>query len=338
MKFRNPVHTWHPVSFFDFLTRRSLPGNDTLRSDLSLPPPRDCQDLRRFVTQLTKTSPAHHNLAGAHDADVSSGELISSLLRIATRTFGNSHLMATHSLRNPHSILAALQHRPADVLELRINLKGASDPWLAVAALAREHQKPVHLPLVDPTRVVRSSVDGGRATGNEATVREIATVSPKSLFQKTDTPGLWLALDHIQDPHNVGAILRTAAFFGVRGVVMTRDQSAPLTSIVYDIASGGVEATPVAIVPNMVQVFEIAKEAGLWILGTSEHETRSVAQVDRDRDWLLVLGNEEKGLRRLVSERCDELCQIPSLGEVKSLNVSVASGVLMATLTAGRSK
>ncbi len=244
--------------------------------------------------------------------------------------------MATHSLRNPHSILAALQRRPADVLELRINLKGASDSWLAVAALAREHQKPVHLPIVDPDRGVRHSTDGGRATGNEATVREISTVSAKSLFSRTDKPGLWLALDHIQDPHNVGAILRTAAFFGVRGVVMTRDQSAPLTSIVYDIASGGVEVVPIAIVPNMVQVFEIAKEAGLWILGTSEHEARSVAEVDRDRDWLLVLGNEEKGLRRLVSERCDELCRVAPLGEVTSLNVSVASGVLMAALMSSR--
>lgn len=241
--------------------------------------------------------------------------------------------MATHSLRNPHSILAALQRRPGDVLELRINLKGASDAWLAVAALAREHQKPVHLPIVDQTRLARQAPDGGRATGNEVTVREIATVSPKSLFNRTDKPGLWLALDHIQDPHNVGAILRTAAFFGVRGVVMTRDQSAPLTSIVYDIASGGVEVVPISIVPNMVQVFEIAKEAGLWILGTSEHESRSISEVDRDRDWLLVLGNEEKGLRRLVSERCDELCRVPPLGEVTSLNVSVASGVLMAALT-----
>ena len=114
---------------------------------------------------------------------------------------------------------------------------------------------------------------------------------------------------------------------------MTRDQSAPLTSIVYDIASGGIEVLPIAIVPNMVQVFEIAKAAGLWILGTSEHAPRSVSEVDRNRDWLLVLGNEEKGLRRLVSENCDELCRVPPLGAVTSLNVSVASGVLMSALT-----
>ena len=246
--------------------------------------------------------------------------------------------MATHSLRNPHSILAALQRRPADVLEVRVNLKGASDPWLAVASLAREHQKPVHLPLAESTRSFSKSADGGRATGNEATVREIATVSPKDLFQRTDKPGLWLALDHLQDPHNVGAILRSAAFFGVRGVVMTRDQSAPLSAVVYDIASGGIESVPIAIVANIVQAFEVAKEAGLWVLGTSEHESRSVTEVDKDRDWLLVLGNEEKGLRRLVAERCDEVCQIPSLGDVKSLNVSVASGVMMAMLTSGRSK
>lgn len=242
--------------------------------------------------------------------------------------------MATHSLHNPHSVLAALQHRPADVLELRINLKGANDSWQAVAARARELGKPVHLPVLETGRSNRTRSEGGRASGNEALVREIATVTPQSLLQRTERPGLWLALDHIQDPHNVGAILRTAAFFGVRGLITTRDQSAPLSSTVYEIASGGIETVPISIVANLVQAIEIAKTAGLWILGTSEHAARPLAQVDRQRDWLLVLGNEEKGLRRLVEEHCDEVCQIPPLGGVTSLNVSVASGVLMSVLTA----
>lgn len=240
--------------------------------------------------------------------------------------------MASVSLKNPHSVLAALKHRPADVLDIRINQKGASDPWMAVTARARELGKAVHQPILDTSKS-RIQPEGGRGTGNEATVREITTVKPQELFKKTDQHGLWLAFDHIQDPHNVGAILRSAAFFGVRGVVMTRDQSAPLSSVAYDVSSGGVETVPISIVANLVQAFEVAKEAGLWVLGTSEHAKQSIRQVDRDRDWLLVLGNEEKGLRRLVVERCDEVCQIPPRGEVTSLNVSVAAGILIATLS-----
>lgn len=240
--------------------------------------------------------------------------------------------MASVSLKNPHSVLAALKHRPADVLDIRINQKGASDPWMAVTARARELGKAVHQPILDTSKS-RSQPEGVRGTGNEATVREINTINPKELFKKTDQHGLWLAFDHIQDPHNVGAILRSAAFFGVRGVVMTRDQSAPLSSVAYDVSSGGVETVPISIVANLVQAFEVAKEAGLWVLGTSEHAKQSIRQVDRDRDWLLVLGNEEKGLRRLVEERCDEVCQIPPRGEVTSLNVSVAAGILIATLS-----
>lgn len=241
--------------------------------------------------------------------------------------------MGSVTLKNPHSVLAALRHRPADVLDIRINLKGASEPWQAVATAARDLGKAVHQPVVDSSKN-RNHPDGGRGTGNEATVREITTIAPKALFARTEQRGLWLAFDHIQDPHNVGAILRSAAFFGVRGVVMTRDQSAPLTSIAYDVSSGGVEVVPISIVANLVQAFEVAKEAGLWVLGTSEHAAQSIRTVDRDRDWLLVLGNEEKGLRRLVEERCDEVCRIAPIGEVTSLNVSVAAGVLIATLTA----
>ena len=145
--------------------------------------------------------------------------------------------------------------------------------------------------------------------------------------------GLWLALDQIQDPHNVGAIFRTAAFFGIRGIIVTKDRSAPLSATAYDVASGGLECVPFAQPPNLSRALKQAKDAGLWVLGTSEHATRDLSEVDRDRPWLLVLGNEEKGLRRLTSEHCDELCRITPRGEIASLNVSVAAGVLMAALS-----
>ncbi|RLS51266.1 MAG: RNA methyltransferase [Planctomycetota bacterium] len=243
--------------------------------------------------------------------------------------------MATVTLKNPHSVLAALRHRPSSVIAVRVQRRGISDAWAEVVALADSHRIPIQEPLAE-THSARNRADaaGGRMGGNEATVQELQSRPLKGFFQRTESPGLWLALDHVQDPHNLGAILRSAAFFGVRGVVATRDQSAPLTAVVYDVACGGVDSVPLTIIPNLVQAIEQAKEAGLWVLGTSEHAPQKLGQIDRQRDWLLVLGNEEKGLRRLVLEHCDETCCIPPLGgDVLSLNVSVASGVLIAGLT-----
>lgn len=145
--------------------------------------------------------------------------------------------------------------------------------------------------------------------------------------------GLWLALDCLQDPHNVGAIFRTAAFFGVRGILLTKDRSAPMTPTVYDVAAGGVESVPFCQVPNLARAMETAKEAGLWLLGTSEHASSSYADVQRDRAWLLVIGNEEKGLRRLTLDNCDVICGIPPQGDVTSLNASVAAAIMIARLS-----
>ena len=139
-----------------------------------------------------------------------------------------------------------------------------------------------------------------------------------------------MALDSLQDPQNLGAIFRAAAFFGIRGIIMTTERSAPMTATVYDIAAGGVEHVPMVQAINLKQALEKAKEAGLWILGTSEHAKETLSSVARDRPWLVVVGNEEKGMRRLTEESCDVICAIPPAGDgVTSLNVSVATGILL---------
>jgi len=170
-----------------------------------------------------------------------------------------------------------------------------------------------------------------------AIVRERPDVPLEELFAnaatRADGHGLWLALDNLQDPHNVGAIFRTAAFFGLQGIVVTKDRSAPLSGVAYDVAAGGLEHVPFTIVPNLARAVAVAKESGLWVLGTSEHAADDVTQVDRGRPWLLIVGNEEKGMRRLTTEHCDCVCRIAPRGDVTSLNVSVATGILIATLT-----
>ncbi len=255
------------------------------------------------------------------------------------------------SLRNPHSILAAFRARPEAVIEVRLPAGRPSDAWREVEEMARQHRVPVlHGASRDERRRTRNQrdVSGGRGGEAEATVKERSEVSLEMLFSddRADgqmataaqnsgerTPRLWFALDQIQDPHNVGAIFRSAAFFGVAGIIVTRDRSAPLNGTVYDVASGGVEAVPFANPVNLCRTLEIAKKAGLWVLGASEHADRDLREVDRDRSWVVVVGNEESGVRRLTAETCDEMCRIASKGAVGSLNVSVAAGVLMAVLS-----
>lgn len=248
-------------------------------------------------------------------------------------------------LRNPHSVLATLQTRPQDVIQITLSPKASTEAWERVAKTAREQRIPVSssssggVSGVKPQRPARGGAmeESPRMGLAEATIRERPSLSLEELFRdapsRAEGRGLWLALDTLTDPHNVGAIFRSAAFFGVQGIIMTQDRSAPLTATVYDVASGGVEFVPFVIQTNLQRAFEVAKESGLWILGTSEHANDSHVSIQRDRPWLLVLGNEEKGMRRLTEESCDLLCRIAGRGSVTSLNVSVAAGVLISQLT-----
>lgn len=246
-------------------------------------------------------------------------------------------------VRNPHSVLAALRTRPSDVIELILppSQKGGAsgdDAWDQVARIAREKGIKTRSGSGGgrPGPGNPNKNEGGRTGASEATLKDKQPVSIEELFQgareKGGGNGLWLALDSLQDPHNLGAIFRTASFFGVQGIVMTQERSAPLTGAAYDVSCGGIEDVPFAIQVNLQRAFEKAKEAGLWILGTSEHAHDNIASIQKDRPWLLVLGNEEKGLRRLTEESCDLLCKVPSVGGVTSLNVSVAAGIFISRL------
>lgn len=237
-------------------------------------------------------------------------------------------------LKNPHSVLAALKTRPEDVVDVRLPAGKPSPVWGDVVELARQHQVPIRTNLAEEPK--RSGKDSKfeRMGAAQATVRERNGLLIEELFANADSdPGLWLALDCLQDPHNVGALFRTASFFGVKGIVMTRDRSAPLTATVYDVAAGGLEYVPFGEPTNMARAMNIAKSAGIWLLGTSEHAEQDVSQIPRDRSWMLILGNEELGLRRLTLDKCDQICKLTRRGTVPSLNVSVAGGILMAELT-----
>ena len=138
-----------------------------------------------------------------------------------------------------------------------------------------------------------------------------------------------LALDGITDVHNLGAILRTAAFMGVSAVILPKDRAALINETVYRIASGGLEYLRVTQVTNLVTALEKLKEAGFWSVGFSEHAEQDLAKLKNDFSPVIVIGNEEKGMRPLVKENCDFIVKMVGRGELHSLNASVAAALAM---------
>jgi 23S rRNA (guanosine2251-2'-O)-methyltransferase len=163
----------------------------------------------------------------------------------------------------------------------------------------------------------------------------IAVVSAKpvttvdKVLEEARTPALVVVLDGVEDPRNLGAILRTAEASGADGVLLPDRHSAGLTETVSRASAGGLEHVKVASIGNVVQAIEGLKKRGFWIVGFDASGTERWDQVDYRRPIALVLGGEGRGIRRLVREHCDHLVSIPLFGHVGSLNVSVAAGIAL---------
>jgi len=138
-----------------------------------------------------------------------------------------------------------------------------------------------------------------------------------------------LLLDHIVDPHNLGALLRTAFCAGLDGVVITKDRSAQPTPAVSKASAGTMEHISLTRVTNMVSTIKTLKESGLWVAGLDKQTGQSIYTSDMTGPMALVIGSEEKGIRPLVKKHCDLMVAIPQVGDVDSLNASVAGGVVM---------
>lgn len=137
-----------------------------------------------------------------------------------------------------------------------------------------------------------------------------------------------VVLDEIEDPHNLGAIIRTAECTGVHGVIIPKRRSAGLSFAVSKASAGAVEYVPVARVTNISSTIEQLKKRGVWVYGADMNGT-DYTECDFSGAAALVIGNEGKGISRLVREKCDEIVSLPMKGKIKSLNASVAAGVLM---------
>ena len=174
----------------------------------------------------------------------------------------------------------------------------------------------------------------------------IARVKPGRQYQENDLPDLiaeldnpfFLILDGVTDPHNLGSIIRTADAAGAHGVVIPKNRSVSLNSVVAKVSAGAIEHMPVARVTNIAQTLELLKKEGLWIAGTALEAEQYCFESDLTGPLGIVIGSEGEGMSRLVREHCDFLVKIPMLGKTESLNASVAAGVLLYEAVRQRNK
>src|SRR3989440_10417961 len=182
--------------------------------------------------------------------------------------------------------------------------------------------------------VPRSELD--RMAGNNAHQGVVAVTSAKQyndlddvIAAKRGQYSLVVVLDGVEDPHNLGAILRTADAAGANGVVIPEHRAAGVTGTVTKASAGASEHLPIAKVTNIARTVEELKERNIWTVGLDEHGKQTYDSLDYNMDCALVLGAEGKGLHDLVKKKCDFLVSIPMLGKVPSLNVSVAAAVVL---------
>ncbi|MTI64284.1 23S rRNA (guanosine(2251)-2'-O)-methyltransferase RlmB [Methylophaga sp.] len=168
--------------------------------------------------------------------------------------------------------------------------------------------------------------------GCAARCKPLESLDEKGLLELVENlsePAFLLILDGVQDPHNLGACLRTAEAAGVHAVVAPKDRASGLTATAVKISSGAAERVPFAQITNLSRLMKDLQELGVWLVGTSGGAEHSVFEVDLKGPVAIVLGAEGKGIRRLTRENCDEVIYIPMRGEAESLNVSVAAGVCL---------
>jgi len=174
--------------------------------------------------------------------------------------------------------------------------------------------------------------EGGRHQGVLAEVLPRASDPETQLEEALESVAgapLLLVLDGVQDPHNLGACLRSADAAGVAAVIVPRDRAAGMTPVVRKVAAGAAETVPLVAVVNLARTLRQLKERGIWLVGTDDTADKTLFEANLEGPVALVMGSEGEGLRRLTRECCDLLVSIPMAGAVESLNVSVATGVVL---------
>ncbi|HEX6922668.1 MAG TPA: 23S rRNA (guanosine(2251)-2'-O)-methyltransferase RlmB [Bacillales bacterium] len=235
--------------------------------------------------------------------------------------------MAREFISGKNPVMEALR-AGRDINKIWVNdrAKGSMQPLIRLAK-----REGIYVQAV-PKQKLDQLAEASNHQGVVASVAAHRYAEMDELFQRAEARGeepFFVVLDEVEDPHNLGAILRTADAAGVHGVIIPKRRSPGLTSVVAKASAGALEYVPVVRVTNLARTMDELKKRGLWFAGTDADGKQDYREADFDLALGLVIGNEGKGISRLVKEKCDFLVQLPMSGHVSSLNASVAAALLM---------
>ena len=227
-----------------------------------------------------------------------------------------------------HAVAEYLRSTPEQVLRLSVQRDRRDEALSTLIRVARDHD-------IQVTQVSRDALNRiSEGTVHQGVAAHCQEFQPRTeaefeeFFESLTDPFL-LAIEGVQDPRNLGACLRSAAGAGVDAVLIPRNRSAPLSSAAFKSASGALSSLFVVGVANLARRIEWLQEQGVWTVGTDDQAKQQYTDYEYGTSTLVVVGSEDAGLRTLTKERCDALVSIPMAGSVPSLNVSVASGIVL---------
>ena len=227
-----------------------------------------------------------------------------------------------------HAVTAALNHHPESILTLYQSGQNNARHH-EIVALAKSHQ--IAVEEMGGSKLDKLT-ESTHHQGIAAKVKALSAKTEKDVYtwlEETTKKPLLLILESIQDPHNLGACLRSAEALGVDWVIVPKANSAPINALVSKIACGATVTLPVVECANIVRFIEQIQKRDVWVVGTSGNADITLSDASLKRNLAIVMGTEDKGLKRLTLEKCDEIAKIPLVGTVESLNVSAATGITL---------
>jgi 23S rRNA (guanosine2251-2'-O)-methyltransferase len=245
---------------------------------------------------------------------------------------------AANWLYGRHAVAAALAN-PARRCRRLVGLADTAKELGEALAAARAPAKPAKVEVLDRRALEALLPPGAVHQGFALETDPLPEASLDELVEalgEAGQPHVLVLLDQVTDPHNIGAVLRSAAAFGALAVVVPQHGAPPATAALAKAASGALEAVPLIHVGNLASTLQDLKEAGFWCVGLDAEATDSLGALDLPSKIALVLGAEGSGLRRLTRERCDFLARLETRGALASLNVSNAAAVALYALTSGK--
>ncbi|MBN2689274.1 MAG: 23S rRNA (guanosine(2251)-2'-O)-methyltransferase RlmB [Gammaproteobacteria bacterium] len=237
--------------------------------------------------------------------------------------------MKTELIFGMHTVTNSIEHHPHNILSIFLQKNIRVQKLNSIIKLAKQHDIPVEFIAKEKLDKLLHNHNHQGVVAKIKIGEEKTMQSLDDLLDDLDHPAFLLILDSIQDPHNLGACLRTANAAGVDAVIIPKNGSCQMTSTVKKIASGATEFTPLISVTNLVNTMKDLKKRGIWLFGAAGEAKKSIYKSKLEGPIAIVMGAEDKGLRRLTRETCDHLISIPMQGEISSLNVSCATAVCL---------